>query len=322
MADETKRRQVGVFHREGVAGRRCAVTLVEMLVVVVIIAILLWAVLTASSALISRSKIKNTEAVLTVVNEALTEFEREQKSNPTLTKNRAYKKRYGLFPPDELEVFTPNGIPGEGNPRTRAPGRAVMVPKPPYEAMTFYSDPSIPNHDATEHRDLAAMVVAIELFGDGSRSILDRLSDKNRTAGVVDDQGHPSQFLDKNRNQKWDGDDFQIRYVVDDWGNPLSYFAQRDFVAGNMKPNPSSNHPDWNEESTELVRLNRGKPIIMSYGPDGAKQLTKEAMGSDAEASLVGDLENKQDHIADNPFNADNIYLNAELKEKLFRGLE
>ncbi len=305
----------------GVRAMRRAVTMVEILVVVVIIAILLGAVLTASSVLITKAETNNTEAILQVVDQALIAFEREQKANPTLTRSSAYKKRYGLFPPDELEVFTAGGVPG-GKPGSRAPGRATMVPASFSKSMTFYSDLADPAHDPSEHRDLAAMILAIEILGDSSKAILDGIPDKNRTAGVVDKNGDPAQFLDRNRDDKWSGEDYQIRYILDAWGNPLSYFAQRDWAAGSLTNTPSTNHDGWNEASTEMIRLNRGRPIIMSYGPDGAEQLTEDAMGKDeALASVIGDLEDG-DHSMGNPFNADNVFLNKELKEKLLEGIE
>lgn len=324
ISDSNRLRCVGVGCAVPARGRR-AVTMVEILVVTVIILILLGAVITASGVLIGKAKETNTEAVLRVVNEALVEFEREQKSKPTLTRGLLedkagrrkllYSKRYGLFPPDELEVFVDGGNLA---PRSLAPSRGQVVPGPGVAAMKFYSDPTNPAHDPNEHRDLAAMIVGIELLGDSSKAILDRIEGKNRSAGVVDASGEPLQFVDNNGDGNWSGGDHQIRYILDDWGNPLSYFAQRDWKSNPNKP--SSNHTDWNRASTKFIQLNRGRPIIMSYGADGAEQLTKDAMKPDAAASLVGDF--SKDNIVDNPFNADNVFLNSELKEKLLQGVE
>ena len=87
----------------------------------------------------------------------------------------------------------------------------------------------------------------------------------------------------------------------------------------------SSNHPDWNEASTKLIRLNHGRPIIMSYGPDGTDQLTAAAMTAapgganwSGPPSLVGDF--MHNGLIDHPLNADNVYADQGLKEKLTKG--
>ena len=71
--------------------------------------------------------------------------------------------------------------------------------------------------------------------------------------------------------------------------------------------------------------MNGGQPIIMSYGPNGKDQLTKDAMEPNAIASLVGDFEEevpgKPHHVIDNPLNDDNVYSNPALKEKLAKGI-
>ena len=57
-----------------------AFTLIEMLVVIAIIMILLGSVLVAGNAILTRSKIRNTRAVLQVVDSALDEFQRQKPS--------------------------------------------------------------------------------------------------------------------------------------------------------------------------------------------------------------------------------------------------
>lgn len=321
--------------------RHSAITMVELLVVVVVIGILISAILTASSALIGRSKVNNTKAVLQVVADAVEEFKREQTTKPTIASAKQagssgrvvkYSDRYGMYPPDELELFTlaglPGAQPGEG---TLAPKGATINPSPgggPYPLMMFHTQGG--NPAAHEHRDLVAMIVAIESYGQTSSSILSRLPDKARTAGVLDPAtGSPSQFLDRPPTG-WDANDGQIRYIVDEWGVPISYLSQRDFKKNppGERPNiPSSNHAGWNEASTELIRMNGGQPIVFSYGPDGKEQLTADAMGNNnGKASLVGDFEvddgSYKAHIIDHPMNADNVYINAALGEKLAKMLE
>jgi len=302
-------------------------TLVELLVVMAIMAVLIAAVMVASTTLIDRAKTSNTRAVLTIVLQAVEEFEREQRANPTIAQNSAYVDRYGYFPPDELEVFSSaDDFPGGPMNRSLAPGGAEIVPDPgsAYPPMKFYTQGLTPDEAAKEHRDLAAMIVAIETLGDASSVILDGLSERNRVSGPVDaTSGDPLVFLDRNANGNWDPlEDLEVRYIVDDWGVSLSYFAQRDWVKGLGAATRSNNHGAWNEASTVFIRNNDGQPVIMSYGPNGKDQLTAEAMGANGTASLVWDFEGEKDDKVTNLLNFDNIYSNPSLKEKLAEGLE
>ncbi len=306
--------------------------MVELLIVIVIIGILISSILVASSSLIGKSKERNTQAVLQVVADAVEEFKREQLARATLTKNSDYKKRYGLYPPDELEVFTPAGVPvAAGAARSgnlAVPLESVMVPSEFPEAMRFFTDHT--DADAKEHRDLAAMIVAIESYGDASAAILAKIPDRNRSAGSLDNDGRPNQYLDRpagingDPDGQWGSEDLQVRYIVDDWGMPISYLAQRDHDAGGVE---SSNLVGWNEGSTELIRLNGGQPLIFSYGANGKDQLTNDMMGEHGDASLVGDFEpetpsaDDAKHVIDNPANADNVYSNPALREKLSKGI-
>ena len=329
IAFPSPKRQRGVSHRR----LRCGFTIVELLVVVGII---------ASTTLMTRARTSSTQALLTVVGDAVEQFKREQEAAPTITRAKQgtgqdtvkYRDRYGLYPPDELEVFTAVGIPGSpGNDEKKslAPGRSQIVPAPQsggsYDSMKSYTRGLAWEDARFEHRDLRAMIVAIETLGDTSAAILDGVQDRFRTPGPLDDEDPPTPalFLDRpgasgRPNGRWDSEDLQIRNIVDAWGTPLGYFAQRDWVPdAKDEPEPSSNHEDWNEVSTTLVRLNGGRPAIMSYGPDGQEQLTADAMGDDAQASLVGDWVFQDDHQINNHLNADNIYADPALKEKLER---
>jgi prepilin-type N-terminal cleavage/methylation domain-containing protein len=309
--------------------RHSGMTLVELLIVIVIIGVLISVVLVASTSLIGKSKARNTQAVLQIVADAAEQFKRSESEKPTLTRNAKYKARYGLYPPDELEVFsaTPPSKAGSAVPHGLAtPAGSTIVPTPPYPAMRFYADGS--PDDSFEHRDLAALIVAIESQGGEAAAILDRISDRNRSIGVLDSQGNPAQFLsrpltinEQQANATWDSEDLQIRYILDDWGNPIGYMAQRDFNHDDAATTASSNHPAWNQVSTEIRRLNGDQPVIFSYGPNGKDQLTQDAMGTEAEAkaSLPGDF---ADHMMNHPFNDDNVYLNEQLREKLSKGIE
>jgi prepilin-type N-terminal cleavage/methylation domain-containing protein len=307
-------------------------TIVELLVVMVIIAILMSAVLVVSGTVVNKARITSTQAMLLIVREAVDEFKREQTANRTLTRDngRYYETRYGLYPPDELEVFTPTGVPTDPADQSRAVGRAAVfpLPEPEFGAMRFYTRSLVPEEAvAQEHRDLAAMVLAIELFGDASSAILDGIQDRYRSPGPVNPEGAPMLFLDRPDaagvlNGVWDPSDLQIRYIVDDWGMPIAYMTQRDWDPENPGPTVSANHSAWNEASTKLVRLNDGQPVIMSYGPNGPEQLTKGQMEptetARGAATLIVDL--LDDGKINLPLNEDNVYADDALKEKLAEG--
>ena len=332
--------------------RRSALTLVELLIVIVVIGILVSAILVASSGFINKGRSNNTQSVLQIVADAVEEFKREQTAKPTITRAKQqkmagvgdpakpqvfYTDRYGLYPPDELEVFSALGLPGSAPPpdsRSLAPGGAeVIAPgsSTPWKALRFYRDGS--PDDAVENRDQAAMILAIETLSESASAILDRIPDRNRTPGPLDASGNPALFLNRRDpttgtlNATWDGNyDHQIRLIVDDWGNPISYLAERDEKDG-VPPIPSSNYADnnvWNHASTEIIRLNGGQPVIFSYGPNGKDQLTKDAMGATGLVSLVYDFSGgaAHDHIINEPFNDDNVYSNPALKEKLAKGIK
>ncbi|GEM_PF-1193284 len=337
-------------------GRPRALTMVELLVVITIIVVLFSSIFVASHRLLDSARGTNTRALLQVVSDAVEQFAREQKSNPTIAKAvqpsgtppkpYAYTERYGEYPPDDLEVFTPVGVPGWTASTavggwSLAPNKASIFPaltataKWPHMHFDTHGDTT---KDPLEHRDLAALIVAIETLGNESKVLLDRVPDRNRTSGPVDMNGAALIFLDRSPQGdpnvgKWDVNDLQIRYIVDDWGVPLSYFATRDWVkpaAVGADLKASSNHPKWREASTQFVRMNKGLPVIMSYGPNGKEQQSEEWMhrkgdGSGgeglAEASLVGDyIDNTEDHKINHPLNEDNVYLDPDLKERLAKG--
>mgnify|MGYP001608904476 CR=1 FL=1 len=321
--------------------RSSGMTLVELLIVIVIIGILISAVMVASTSLIGKSKTRNTQAVLQIVADAVEQFKRSETEKPTITRNAAYKKRYGLYPPDELEVFSagPSGVPGAVTPTgsLATPAGSVIVPAPQgvqYGPMKFYTGGDCTDSTclAMEHRDLAALIVVIESQGGEAAAILDRISDRNRSVGVLDTNKLPAQFLNRpagingQPEAGWQGGDLQIRYILDDWGIPIVYMSQRDF-SETPPSTPSGNHPDWNEASTELMRLNGGQPLIFSYGSNGKDQTSADLVSSEKGATFMGDFEplnatpENKPHVIDHPMNADNVYLNDQLREKLAKGI-
>lgn len=301
--------------------------------VIGLIGVLVSAILVAAPALIDRHRGNSTELMLTAVRDMVDQFAREQQSNPTLTRKTEYQKRYGFYPPDELEVFTEVGVP-QKPPANRGPltvGGAKVIPGATsggYTPMTFRLDLKDPQQRALEHRDNAALVLAIQMFGRESKDMLESMSDANlRTLGS-DQTGPPLIFLDRpdeqgKLNDKWDPEiDQPLRIIVDAWGVPIQYFSERNFSTSSDARNVSPNYPGWNEASTQMVRRNGNKPLIVSYGPNGKDQLTEDLLSSATETtSMVGDwmndgLDSRKGRI-DDALNADNIYPDPRLRDRL-----
>lgn len=307
--------------------------MIELLIVMAVIGILVAALLVAGSAVIENTKATKTQFMLGIVNDAIEQFRSEQDERPTLAKLAAYQKRYGLYPPDELEVFTELGVPYANAPKSRAVGGYSVEPAPSsgaqYTNMTFRIDQLAAPSPAEEHRDIAALTLTIVMFSDAAASMLEKLPADHWYTPVDRTSGDPLQYLDRDGNGDYDaGGDEAIRYLVDDWGVPITYFAQRDAAPGGpTSATVSSNGVDWNAASSAMVRINGGQPILCSYGPNGREQLSQESLDAAADPAnnapaptLETDWAEDSEGKIDSPLNADNVYPDDALKEKLARG--
>lgn len=304
-----------------------------------IISLLVAVLVTGAASLVGKGREQNTAAVLAVVSNAVDQFEQDapyagvkQKAKPDFGVGGKvkYTDRYGNYPPDEMEVFSDEGLVGSAEPpnaRSIAPGKAVIVPAPQpgsqYPPMTFTPK----GLEEVEYRDIAAMIIALELNSEAAKIMLDGIPDRNRSIGPVDPASRkPTQFLDRppvpggTLNGVWTPEyDMQIRYIIDDWGTPIHYLSQRDYDPDADDPDAteSSNHEVWNQASTEMIRINGGRPIIMSWGPDGQTQLTYENMKGTGDALLITDW--MDDGRISRPLNQDNIFSDEALKRRLSR---
>ncbi|UCF33292.1 MAG: prepilin-type N-terminal cleavage/methylation domain-containing protein [Phycisphaerales bacterium] len=315
---------------KGAPARFEAFTLIELLVVITIILVLVTMVVTVGSRVLENSRSRNTAATLTLVQQAVDAF---QADRPPLISARQpaaggarvrYESRYGEYPPDELEPFTNQGLVGSlsGGSYSLYPGRVNVVPDPTtgtvYGPMEFRLKGLGVEELAQEHRDQAAMLLALGLSS-SAQGFIDKIPDRYRSEGAVDPgTGTPVQYLDRNGNQQWDANqDLQIRYIVDDWDVPIVYYSQRDWHPSTAAQTQSTNDQMyWNPAATGMVTLNGGKPVIMSFGPDGKDQL--EDTTSDRTVLLHVDWVENQRIM--NTYHDDNIYADSSLADKLRQG--
>ncbi len=280
------------------AVRRCAFTLIELLVVIGVVALLITALVVAGGGLIDDAKNKETLGVMQILDLALEEF----RQDAPLKGVPGYRDRYGDYPCDELETFRRSGTPGE----SATPG--VDIVGPPGGASNIYPAEASGFNDI-EHRDVAAMALAIRLYSAEAASVLDKIGNRYRKAPPDADQ-----FFDRNGDTNLDIEDEPLVYYVDAWGNPFEYFAIRPDPALTAVP---SDLPAENRLNTaqRLIQANHGKALFVSYGPDGADQF--ELLGDDFESPLVEDFSQGDPGMIDSPLNADNVYLDEELTAKL-----
>lgn len=300
--------------------------------VIAIIVALIGAILVAGTTFVNTAKAKNTKVLLTMVRDAVDQFSAEQERGGRLV-NAQYRARYGTFPPDEIEIFTPFGQPtqGGGSGASRGAGGAVIVPGAgaagmPPGPMSGYSKGLAVELQAQEWRDQTALICAIEMFSEAGSVLLDKIPDRNRTNGLTTPAGVAVLFLDRGPmiNNTWNpAEDLLIKQIIDDWGTPIGYMTQRGFNPA--MPNasvPSSNHVmAWNRASSQMVAMNSGQPVIFSYGPDGRDQCTMDAMGQNGAANATMYVDWMTNNRLANPLNQDNLFAHEGLGERLIRGL-
>jgi type II secretory pathway pseudopilin PulG len=274
-----------------------AFTLVELLVVLGIIALLIALVVAGGAHLAQRSKVRDTEALLSSLNQALDAFAADKPFarvpaatglNPNAQVPSA---RYGDYPPDELMAFDCQ-LPGTG-----PPGYVLLVTPVGgnYPRVTVPTLPSgKPQPDVNSQR---AMVLAIRLRSPSAAAILDRVPDRFRAQLAAGGEVYQADASDAVGTP--------LVYYVDAWGQPIEYYSTR--VAG-------SSSPARDKLSAMLVSLNNSRPVLMSYGPNGADQLS----GDYGNQTLLADF--SADGKIDENLNQDNVYSSDSLRERVARG--
>jgi hypothetical protein len=97
----------------------------------------------------------------------------------------------------------------------------------------------------------------------------------------------------------------QLDVLVDAWGNPLEYFST-------CICNPNRPIGPRERTSNAFVHENNDGAILVSYGADGADQLSSDIFSTEGDTTLVADFfaEYSQNGAGavNHPFNTDNLY--------------
>ncbi|HUU85229.1 MAG TPA: type II secretion system protein [Phycisphaerae bacterium] len=277
--------------------RQPGFTLIELLVVVAVISILIGAIITVSSVVIAGAKAKDTQAMLIVLDQAIDQFKEDMTSASKPWYQNATKGRYAEnYPPDELEAFTvANEAPTLFT--TIAPGGDLEDDTG--SGLTLNN---------VAQRDVKAMALAIKLFSPAGSEILDRIGERFKVAEPRQGLRRTNPFVS-----------FEpLVYFVDSWGTPIEYYAT---AAGTENASTDSGG-DRRKTSKALVAANSGVPLLVSYGPDGPDQFSQDFIDTEGESDLVADFSQADPvRTIDHRLNADNVYSNPDMNEKLLKQL-
>jgi prepilin-type N-terminal cleavage/methylation domain-containing protein len=285
-------------------GRRAGFSLAEMLVVIAIIGILLAVVFRGGSALLRSSKARDTEALLAKLNLALDEYRREVDHSRIPNSMALFNK----FPPDDLRVFvgaSGASLPIVGGCEISMRNTGAFVLDGGSASLGDLLDPrgsdgSLQRPDQLLHADIRAMVLSMRLFSPKASKILDSID--------------PVYWQETDQRLIYNPDPsdnsvqpIQLDVLVDAWGNPLEYFST-------CICNPNRPIGPRERTSNAFVHENNDGAILVSYGADGADQLSGDIFSTEGDTTLVADFyaeydpATRQGGVVNHPFNTDNLY--------------
>jgi hypothetical protein len=256
---------------------------------------------------VQEAKRRDTRAMLQILDGAIEDFRSEAPVGRIQQGGVRYADRYGLYPPDEIEAFSPTGIPHSTGPAVPIGVGRVTMDNPP-----------------VGYNDVRAMVLAIRTFSPKGTQTLEQIHQRFKAHYDVGQPGMVVYWDRDNDGRQSDRDDV-LDFFVDAWGTPIQYFAVNPTGPPVDPPAASDTVPAKGARlaaSKELVRANNGRPVLVSYGPDGKDQLSGQF--PDAQDIVTDWWKNNQggndpagSRKIDNRFNVDNVYSADGLAEKL-----
>ena len=146
------------------------------------------------------------------------------------------------------------------------------------------------------------MALSIRLFTPEASALLDRIDTQYRRP-----PHNEAEFFDRDTS---DGptaapQDEPLTYFVDAWGSPFEYYSSLSVADGAT---------DREKTSTFFHGVNRGRALLVSNGPTGA---SPHFANPETRVTLVTDLNDQTPGVIDNPLNADNVYIDDTLKDRM-----
>jgi len=284
--------------------RRSAFTLVELMVVMAILAIVIGMTLAVTGRAVNDAKARQTRAILIGLQSAVDQF----KLDAPLRRMKKFNDRYRGYPPDELGAFE------DGADRIKLKGvDNYLGPIGPGGKSKLVFPGAAADHPLG---GIKAMALAIRLYSPKGALALDQIGATFRKPSP------PDQYFDRNGNNVLDTEDEPLISFVDAWGTPIAYFATNP-VPGSNADNPptagAGREFDRFKTAEFMVAKNLGKPVLVSFGPDGAEQCSAEFIQSEGVTDLVADYDPQgpKPHVIDNPLNDDNVYIDEGLRDRL-----
>jgi prepilin-type N-terminal cleavage/methylation domain-containing protein len=269
--------------------RRCGFTLVELLVVVSVLAILISIVWKGSSVLIKQSKVRDTEALLKQLDQALTQFE----SDKPFARVPLYAERYNDAPADELGVLSGNnahwplGIPGTPGIHVvpdGSSGNNAVLNVPAKEESRYLLDDPWPSQ-----RSVEAFILCVRRGSPSAAVMLDGVSERFRARETQWSYQAPG-----------DSQPRPLEYYVDSWGTPLEYFA-----TVRVRPGEESKRELL---SMHVMKASNNRAVFASYGPNGQEQFDPEMRATGLDKSMLGDFSLNGDNSVNDLLNKDNLF--------------
>jgi len=234
--------------------------------VVSVILILMALVISVGDGVIESSRRRSTENTMRIMRTAMEAFRNDE----PFRADSSYQAMFGSFPASNLNRL---GVAGGDFPDAKAYGQQSGLPRDfasraDYDPLGTNSPPYV--YAPFDFESIEAFCFYCRQYSPAARDVLAQLrdtlltnQDKAPPDFVREDwQNRDPDWVDMNDDGSLGPEDVQLVEIVDAWGRPLRYHADR---ATNWNHDDDPDEPDdW-----YVVHQNDGFPVILSAGPDG-----------------------------------------------------
>ncbi len=273
------------------------------MVVMAILAIVIGMTLAVTGRAVDDAKVRQTRGILLNLQAAVDRF----KLDAPLKRMKDFNDRYRGYPPDELGAFE------DGADAIKLDGGKAWRPIGPGSESKLEFPGTVASHPLG---GIKAMTLAIRLYSPEGALALDQIGANYRKAPPREE------YFNRSDDNTLDIDDEPLVYFVDAWGTPIDYYATNPVPGSDADfppPAGAGRQLERYETSTFMVAKNLGKPVLVSFGPNGAEQCSAEFIQSEGVTDLVADFDPQgpRPHAIDNPLNDDNVYIDEGLRDRL-----